>query len=145
MRPLKPDDLVRGQYDGYRKEPDVAKNSDVETFCALRLFIDSWRWEGVPWYLRSGKMLAETAVEVLVQLKPPPQRLFADSAPATGRANYLRFQLSPNSAVALAARVKRAGKEFVGDQRELFLDDHQPGEEEPYERLLNDALAGDGG
>ena len=95
MRPLKPDDLVRGQYAGYRKEPNVAKNSDVETFCALRLFIDSWRWEGVPWYLRSGKCLAETAAEVLVELKPPPQRLFADSAPATGRANYLRFRLSP--------------------------------------------------
>ena len=84
MRPLKPDDLVRGQYAGYRKEPDVAKNSDVETFCALRLFIDSWRWEGVPWYLRSGKYLADTATEVLVELKPPPQRLFADSAPTTG-------------------------------------------------------------
>ena len=106
MRPLKPDDLVRGQYAGYRKEPDVAKNSDVETFCALRLFIDSWRWEGVPWYLRSGKYLADTATEVLVELKPPPQRLFADSAPTTGRANYLRFRLSPNSAIALAARVK---------------------------------------
>ena len=144
MRPLKPDDLVRGQYAGYRKEPDVAKNSDVETFCALRLFIDSWRWEGVPWYLRSGKYLAETATEVLVELKPPPQRLFADSAPTTGRANYLRFRLSPNSAIALAARVKRAGKEFVGDQRELYLVEEQPGEESPYERLLGDAMAGDG-
>jgi glucose-6-phosphate 1-dehydrogenase len=81
MRPLQSDDLVRGQYSGYRKEPDVAKSSDVETFCALRLFIDSWRWEGVPWYLRSGKCLAETATEVLVELKPPPQKLFADSAP----------------------------------------------------------------
>ena len=79
MRPLQPDDLVRGQYAGYRKTPNVAKDSDVETFCALRLFIDSWRWEGVPWYLRSGKCLAETAHEVLVQLKPPPQELFADS------------------------------------------------------------------
>ena len=110
MRPLTPDELVRGQYAGYRKEPDVAKNSDVETFCALRLFIDSWRWEGVPWYLRSGKYLAETATEVLVELKPPPQRLFADSAPATGRNDYLRFRISPNSAVALAARVKRAAR-----------------------------------
>ena len=144
MRPLKPDDLVRGQYAGYRKEPDVAKDSDVETFCALRLFIDSWRWEGVPWYLRSGKCLAETATEVLVELKPPPQRLFADSAPTTGRANYLRFRLSPSSAIALAARVKRAGKEFVGDQRELYLVEEQPGEESPYERLLGDAMAGDG-
>jgi glucose-6-phosphate 1-dehydrogenase len=144
MRPLKPDDLVRGQYAGYRKEPDVAKSSDVETFCALRLFIDSWRWEGVPWYLRSGKYLAETASEVLVELKPPPQRLFADSAPTTGRANYLRFRLSPSEAVALAARVKLAGKEFVGDQRELYLLEERPAEESPYERLLGDAMAGDG-
>ena len=144
MRPLKPDDLVRGQYAGYRKETGVAKNSDVETFCALRLFIDSWRWEGVPWYVRSGKFLAETAAEVIVQMKPPPQRLFADSAPATGAANYLRFRLSPNSAIALAARVKREGKEFVGDQRELYLVDERPGEEAPYERLLGDAMAGNG-
>ncbi len=144
MRPLEPEDVVRGQYAGYRKEPGVAKGSDVETFCALRLFIDSWRWQGVPWYLRSGKCLAATAAEVLVELKPPPQRLFADSAPATGLGNYLRFRLSPSSAVALAARVKRAGKEFVGDQRELFLSEEQPGARAPYERLLSDAMAGDG-
>ena len=144
MRPLKRDDLVRGQYAGYRKERGVAKNSDVETFCALRLFIDSWRWAGVPWYLRSGKYLAETATEVVVELKPPPQRLFADSAPATGQSNYLRFRLSPNSAVALAARVKVAGKEFVGEQRELYLFEEQTGEEMPYERLLGDAMNGDG-
>jgi glucose-6-phosphate 1-dehydrogenase len=144
MRPLTPDDLVRGQYAGYRREPGVAKHSDVETFCAVRLFIDSWRWEGVPWYLRSGKCLAGTAAEVIVQLKPPPQRLFADSAPAVGPANYLRFRISPSSAVALAARVKRAGKEFVGDQRELYLVDEQPGQEAPYARLLGDAMAGNG-
>lgn len=144
MRPLKPDDLVRGQYAGYRNEPGVAKRSDVETFCALRIFIDSWRWQGVPWYLRSGKCLAGTATEVLVELKPPPQRLFADSAPAAGRTNHLRFRLFPNSAVALAARIKRAGEEFIGDQRELSLVDKQPGEEAPYERLLGDAMAGDG-
>ena len=144
MRPLQPDDLVRGQYAGYRNEPGVAKRSDVETFCALRLYIDSWRWEGVPWYLRSGKFLADTATEVLVELKPPPQRLFADSLPATGRTNYLRFRLSPSSAVALAARVKRAGKEFIGDQQELYLVEGQPGERAPYDRLLGDAMAGDG-
>jgi glucose-6-phosphate 1-dehydrogenase len=144
MRPLTRNDLVRGQYSGYRKEPGVARSSDVETFCALRLFIDSWRWEGVPWYLRSGKYLASTVAEVLVELKPPPQRLFGDSAPATGPANYLRFRLSPNTAVALAARVKRAGKEFLGDQRELFLMDEQPGEKPAYERLLGDAMAGNG-
>jgi glucose-6-phosphate 1-dehydrogenase len=144
MRPLVPDDVVRGQYSGYRKEPGVAKQSDVETFCALRLFIDSWRWAGVPWYLRSGKFLPTTAAEVLVELKAPPQRLFDDSAPAEGRTNYLRFRLSPNSAIALAARVKCDGKEFVGVQRELLLLDEHAGAETPYERLLSDAMAGDG-
>ena len=144
MRPLKPDDEVRGQYAGYRKEKDVSPKSDVETFCAVRLFIDSWRWEGVPWYLRSGKYLPETAGEVLVELKPPPQRLFEDSEPKVGRTNYLRFRLSPDSAVALAARVKLPGKEFVGDQRELYLLEEQAGEEAPYERLLTAAMAGDG-
>jgi glucose-6-phosphate 1-dehydrogenase len=144
MRPLTPDDVVRGQYAGYRQEKDVAKNSDVETFCALRLFIDSWRWGGVPWYLRSGKYLPDTATEVLVELKPPPQRLFADSAPLTGRSNYLRFRLSPNPAIALAARVKRAGEDFVGDQQELYLSEERTGDDTPYERLLGDAMAGDG-
>jgi len=144
MRPLKPTDMVRGQYAGYRSEPGVAKGSDVETYCALQLFIDSWRWEGVPFYLRSGKYLPDTATEVLVELKPAPQRLFADSAPATGLANYLRFRLSPDSAIGLAARVKLAGKEFIGVQRELYLLEEQPGEETPYERLLGDAMAGDG-
>ncbi len=144
MRPLRPDDLVRGQYDGYRKEPDVAKNSDVETFCAMRLSINSWRWEGVPWYLRSGKYLATTATEILVELKPPPQRLFDDSVSPTERANYLRFRLSPDSAIALAARVKLAGEEFTGEPRELFLSEEQDGAETPYERLLGDAMRGDG-
>lgn len=144
MRPLAKGDVVRGQYAGYRDEPGVAKDSDVETFCALRLHIDSWRWEGVPWYLRSGKCLAESAVEILVALKPPPQRLFDDSRPAEGFANYVRFRLQPNSAIALAARVKRAGQEFIGDQRELYLYNEHRGEEAPYERLLRDAMLGKG-
>ena len=144
MRPLTPDDLIRGQFIGYREEPGVASDSDVETFCALRLFIDSWRWAGVPWYLRSGKRLAVTAAEIRVDFKPPPQRLFADSAPTTGPANYLRFHLAPSAAIALAARVKRAGEEFIGDQRELYLLDAQANEQAPYERLLHDAMAGNG-
>lgn len=143
MRPLGPDDLVRGQYRGYRQEHGVARRSDVETFCALRLFIDSWRWEGVPWYLRSGKCLAESATEVTVQFKAPPQQLFADSAPPPGQTNELRFRISPHSVIALAARIKRAGKAFVGEQRELCLVDEQTGREPPYARLLGDALAGD--
>jgi glucose-6-phosphate 1-dehydrogenase len=144
MRPLEARELVRGQYAGYRKEPHVARNSDVETFCAARLFIDSWRWEGVPWYLRSGKYLPETAAEVLVELKTPPARLFADSGPAAGPGNYFRFRISPDAAIALAARVKHPGKEFVGDQRELYMVEEVLGAEAPYERLLRDAMSGDG-
>ena len=143
MRPLNADDLVRGQYIGYRNEKNVAPDSDVETFCALRLFIDSWRWAGVPWYLRAGKQMATAAVEVLVQLQPPPQQLFDDAKPLTGRANYVRFHLQPASAIALAARVKQPGKEFVGDQRELYLADSTLNGEATYERLLHDAMTGD--
>ena len=143
MRPLQRCDVVRGQYEGYRDEADVAKDSDVETYCALRLFIDSWRWEGVPWYLRSGKCLPETAHEVLVELRRPPQKLFADATSESSQPNYLRFRLSPTSVIALSARIKRAGKEFVGDQRELYLVEGEPGEQAPYERLLTDAMAGD--
>lgn len=144
MRALTADDMVRGQYAGYRKEPDVAKNSDVETYCAVRMFIDSWRWDGVPWFLRSGKYLPDTATEVLVELKAPPQRLFADAVDSKCQGNYLRFRLSPNAEIGLAARVKKAGEEFIGEQRELYLLEQQPGEETPYERLLGDAMKGDG-
>ena len=144
MLPLKSSDMVRGQYAGYRKEQDVARHSDVETYCAVRLSIDSWRWEGVPWYLRSGKYLPDTATEILVELKPPPQKLFADATPTVGRPNYLRFRLSPDSAVALAARVKLVGEDFIGQQRELYLLEEFAGEETPYERLLGDAMKGDG-
>ena len=145
MRPLKPEDLVRGQYQGYRQEKDVAKNSDVETYCALRLFIDSWRWDGVPWYLRSGKYLPDTATEVVVELKPPPQRLFADASTTADQENYFRFRISPNAEIALAARVKLPGEEFIGERRELYLLEQRAGEESPYERLLGDAMKGDGG
>jgi glucose-6-phosphate 1-dehydrogenase len=143
MLPLARTDIVRGQYDGYRDEPQVARDSDVDTFCAMRLHIDSWRWSGVPWYLRAGKCLPATACEVLVRFKPPPQDLFADSA-ACLDANYLRFRLSPHSTIALAARVKRAGKAFVGDRREFSLLDAATAVQSPYERLLGDAMSGDG-
>jgi len=143
MRPLRAADVVRGQYEGYREEPGVAPDSDVETYCAIRLHVDSWRWSGVPWYLRSGKHLPKTACEVLVRFRPPPQNLFADAS-AREDANYLRFHLSPHSTIALAARIKRAGKEFAGDQREFTLLEEEPGEQSPYERLLTDAMNGDG-
>jgi glucose-6-phosphate 1-dehydrogenase len=142
MRPLAATDIVRGQYAGYRDEPQVARDSDVETFCAMRLQIDSWRWSDVPWLLRSGKCLPSTACEVLVRLRPPPQHLFSDESNTIAGANYLRFRLSPHSTIALAARVKRAGQAFVGDQQELVLVEEQAGDRMPYERLLTDAMTG---
>lgn len=144
MQPLKPADVVRGQYAGYRNEQGVAPDSEVETFCALRLFIDSWRWARVPWYLRAGKQLPVSAVEVLVQLRPPPQHLFDDSGLSSSRANYFRFRLQPGSSIALAARIKSPGKEFVGEQHELYLGKDMPDRESTYERLLSAAMAGDG-
>ena len=141
MRPLKPADLERGQYAGYRQEKEVAADSDVETFVALRLHVDTPRWRDVPFYLRAGKKLPNTTVEVQIQFKPPAQALFED---AGGRPNYLRFRLQPTSAIALAARVKDVGKEFVGRQRELYACEDLSGEEAPYDRLLGDAMAGDG-
>ena len=150
MRPLKPEDLVRGQYEGYRHEKDVAPDSDVETFCAARLFIDSWRWAGVPWFLRAGKNLSNSVGEVIVQLKAPPQALFDDAACVLSDGNYVRFRLQPESTIALAARVKRPGPGFLGTQRELFLSGtaeldntaNPANEESPYERLLGDAMVG---
>jgi glucose-6-phosphate 1-dehydrogenase len=144
MRPLAPDDLVRGQFHGYRDEAGVAPNSDVETYAALRLYIDTWRWQGVPFFLRSGKNLKDTATEVLVEFKSPPLAVFPDAVPPPGRGNYVRFRLAPNAGIALAARVKTPGEEFLGEQRELFLSEAHRTEEEPYERLLGDAIAGHG-
>jgi glucose-6-phosphate 1-dehydrogenase len=144
MRPLTRDDIVRGQYAGYRHEVGVAPGSDVETYCATRVHIDSWRWDGVPWYLRAGKRLATTATEVVVELKPPAQRLFADSPDQVRDANYLRFRLQPGPAIAIAARLMRAGDVMTGVQEEFLLLAEQRGSEAPYDRLLGDAMAGDG-
>jgi glucose-6-phosphate 1-dehydrogenase len=144
MRPLRREDLIRGQYEGYLEEDDVPSHSDVETFCALRLHVDSWRWAGVPFFLRAGKCLATTAAEVLVEFKRPPQVLFQDDLQAGDRGNYIRFSLSPHPAVAIAARVKHPGKSFVGDQLELVLNEEQAGVEPPYARLLGAAMRGDG-
>lgn len=143
MRPLTRDDLVRGQYNGYLKEQGVAAGSDVETYCAARMHIDSWRWEGVPWYIRAGKRLAATATEVVVELKSPPQRLFEETPGALIEANYFRFRLEPGPAIAIAARLKRSGDERSGVQREFSLLEELRGAEAPYDRLLGDAMAGD--
>ena len=139
--PLQPSDLVRGQFAGYRDLPGVAGDSDVETYCALRLTIDSWRWAGVPWYLRAGKRLPLTATEIVVQFKGPPTRLF-QSENVGGDTNYLRLRIAPHPAIALAARVKTHGQGFAGEQRELLLQDTQSDEQTAYERLIGDAMAG---
>ncbi len=141
---LQPSDVVRGQFEGYRNEPGVAPDSDVETFAALRLHIDSWRWAGVPWFLRAGKELPEHVTEVLVELKPPPQKVFEDSEPEVGRCNYMRFRFNPMIEIGLGARAKIPGEANIGEQRELFLSNEFPDEMSPYERLLGDAINGEG-
>ncbi|WP_062465133.1 glucose-6-phosphate dehydrogenase [Demequina soli] len=142
MRPLTRNDIVRGQFEGYRDEPGVARNSDVETYAAVRLFIDSWRWAGVPWYLRTGKHLPVTAHEIVVEFKRPPQALFDDAMMAQ-HPNHLRIRLQPDGEIALGARVKTPGEEFVGEQRELVVPTGSEASRGPYERLLGDALQGD--
>ena len=137
-------DLVRGQFEGYRNEAGVAPDSDVETFAAVRLHIDSWRWAGVPWYIRAGKELGAHVTEVLVQLKPPPQKVFSDSEPELGETNYLRFRFNPEIAIGIGARAKVPGEAMIGEQRELFLLNEFPDEMSPYERLLGDAIDGEG-
>jgi glucose-6-phosphate 1-dehydrogenase len=143
VRPLSNDDIVRGQFDGYRNEPGVAADSQVETYVAVELYIDSWRWQGVPFYIRTGKCLPVTATEVMVELKPPPQRIFdlVDGA----HPNYLRFRLGPGRvAIALGARAKLHGERMEGQEVELFAADAQGDEMSAYERLISDALKGDG-
>jgi glucose-6-phosphate 1-dehydrogenase len=139
IRPLDPDDLVRGQFRGYRKEPGVAPDSTVETFAAVQLHVDSWRWEGVPFFIRAGKSLAKTTTEVLVTLRRPP---LVKLGPA--ETNYVRFRLQPDVAIGLGARVLMAGDRFVSEPSELTVVHHPSADEmEPYERLLGDAMAGD--
>lgn len=142
IRPLTSDDVIRGQFIGYREEEGVAPNSDVETYAAVRLHVDSWRWAGVPWLVRTGKSLKATVGEVMVFFKHPPQALF-DDADAARESNYLRFRIAPRSEIALAARVKTPGQEFRGTQRELIIHTESPLERAPYERLLAGALEGD--
>jgi glucose-6-phosphate 1-dehydrogenase len=137
--PLNPEDLVRGQFIGYRKEPGVRPNSTVETFAAVRLHIDSWRWEGVPFFIRAGKCMPVTATEVLVTLKRPPLRKLSPRD-----ANYYRFRLGPDVLIAVGAQVKRPGEHMESEPTELKVVQRPGGEEmEAYERLLGDAMAGD--
>ncbi|MDQ6833586.1 MAG: glucose-6-phosphate dehydrogenase [Chloroflexota bacterium] len=142
MIPLESSNVERGQYAGYRQTEGVAPDSQVETFAAVRLHLDLWRWAGVPFYIRAGKCLPVTTTEVVVELKRPPQTVFAETLPS--HPNHLRFRLSPDVVMALSARVKAPGEAMVGEAVELIAR-LQPGGDEmaPYERLLGDAMRGD--
>jgi glucose-6-phosphate 1-dehydrogenase len=141
IRPLTPDHIVRGQFRGYRDEEGVAKDSTVETFAALRLHIDSWRWSGVPFYVRTGKNLPVTATEVLVEFHRPPHQVFSE--PLAERSNYVRFRLGPDFAIAIGARAKHPGEAMSGDNVELYLSNQTATEMGAYERLIGDAMKGD--
>jgi len=143
IRPLEEHDLVRGQYRGYLAEEGVATQSKVETYAAMRLFIDSWRWAGVPFLIRTGKRLPVTTTVVRVTLRPPPQHLFGatDSAPAK---NHFRFELGPGQVrIDVGARVKAHGTTMHGDDVSLQFCSDRPDERSAYERLLGDAMKGD--
>jgi glucose-6-phosphate 1-dehydrogenase len=141
VRPLNGHDTVRGQFQGYRSEDGVAPDSQVETFAAVRMHIDSWRWQGVPVLIRVGKCLPVSAGEVLVTLHRPPHKVFPEIDPP--HSNYVRFQIQPQVAIGMGARAKVPGERMVGDAVELQVC-RQVGEEmEPYDRLLGDAMDGD--
>jgi glucose-6-phosphate 1-dehydrogenase len=142
IRPLGASDIIRGQFRGYRDEPGVARDSPMGTFAAVRLNVDSWRWQGVPFYIRAGKCLKTTATEVFVEFKLPPQVVFTEARPSVG--NYVRFCLAPQVTIALGARAKRPGEGMGGRPVELSVVE-QPLETRlgDYERLLGDAISGD--
>jgi glucose-6-phosphate 1-dehydrogenase len=136
---------VLGQFRGYRDEPGVEKDSKVPTYAAVKLYVDSWRWEGVPFLVRAGKALENTYTEVTVELRQAPQVVFSEPKPGMG--NYIRFRLSPTVAIGIGARAKRGGDVMVGDPIELsVMDEGAQGLSArlgDYERLLGDAMAGD--
>jgi glucose-6-phosphate 1-dehydrogenase len=141
MRPLDPKEVVRGQFKGYRDEPGVAKNSQIETFAALQLHIDTWRWADVPFYIRAGKCLPISATEVTVTLKRPPLAVFDPNE--TMPRNYFRLRLSPEVVISEGALVKRNGEQMHGEPVELIARHRSDTEKSPYERLLGDAIRGD--
>jgi glucose-6-phosphate 1-dehydrogenase len=138
--PIEARHLIRGQFRGYRKEPGVAPDSQVETFAAMRLYIDSWRWNGVPFYIRAGKSLPVTCTEILMRLRRAP-RIFPTLADTP---NYCRFRISPETVLALGATTMDPGDAMVGQPVELLASRRPDAEEiDAYERVLGDAMAGD--
>jgi glucose-6-phosphate 1-dehydrogenase len=140
IRPAEASHLVRGQFRGYRQEKGVAPDSATETFASLRLAIDSWRWKGVPFYIRAGKNLPVTCTEVIARLRRPPA-VVDDSLL---RQNYLRFRISPEMTIAFGTTVLAEGDSLSGEMVEMVASRHpSPEEMEAYERVLGDAMAGD--
>ena len=141
VRPVAPSQLVRGQFRGYRSEPGVAADSQVETYAALALQIASWRWSDVPFYLRAGKCLPVTATEVVVELKAPPANVFGDLGPE--QPNHVRFRVGPDVAIALGAHTKKPGPVMTGRDVELYVAQQQGDDMDAYEVLISAALIGD--
>jgi glucose-6-phosphate 1-dehydrogenase len=139
IAPIDPRDVVRGQFRGYRQEPGVAPGSTVETFVALRLRVNSWRWQGVPFYVRAGKCLPVTRSEVVVRLRPPPSIIEGVPLPS----NHVRFRLSPEFVIAFGALVRAPGIAPAGEEVEIVLSQSRPEQADAYEELLGDALRGD--
>ncbi|MBI4933523.1 MAG: glucose-6-phosphate dehydrogenase [Actinobacteria bacterium] len=144
MRPLDPSAMVRGQYVGYRDEPGVAPDSQVETFVAARLEIDSWRWAGVPWYVRCGKGLETAATEVVVEFREPPSLLFDEAGGPEPQRNLVRFRLGKQDGVTFTLQAKTPGQHLDSQNVDVAVDFAAAlGERrEAYERLLDDALDG---
>jgi glucose-6-phosphate 1-dehydrogenase len=141
IKPLDPAHIVRGQFHGYRQEPGVAPDSSVETFVAVELFIDTWRWAGVPFYIRAGKCLPVTSTTVTVEFKRPPRETFGEIVPAFS--NHLRFRLSPDVQIGMGIRVKIPGERRAGEDVELVVAQNEGDSKAPYELLLGDAVRGD--
>jgi glucose-6-phosphate 1-dehydrogenase len=140
IEPLRPEDVVRGQFDGYLREPGVKPGSQTETFAAIRLYINSWRWQGVPFYIRAGKSLPVTSTEVVARLRIPPT---AFPQRKTG-SNYVRFRISPDTTVAMGLTIMDPDETGVGQSAELQASQHAgPNEVDAYERVLTDAMWGD--
>ena len=142
VRPLSAKEVVIGQYENYRREPGVNPNSETPTYAALHLFVDSWRWQGVPFFVRAGKCLEDSRTEVIVELKSPPRVVFKEARARHG--NYVRFRLSPGLTIAVGARAKHPGEDMTGDPVELSVVENVEGHMDAYERLLGDAMNGDG-
>jgi glucose-6-phosphate 1-dehydrogenase len=142
IRPLDAQHVVRGQYAGYRSVPGVRSNSAVETFVALKLNIDNWRWADVPFYLRAGKELPLTAAEVLVEFDRPPRSAFGEIVPASS--SHMRMRISPDVTIGMGVRVKVPGERMVGNDVELIMTQQSAADMPPYQRLLGDAMRGVG-